>query len=139
MEMTCKCGQTMNLQLRTVIYDGKIEIDHVPIYTCEACQRNEVYPAVKEDLTSLIEQLNDEENVASPFRFEERNELAWLMLKASDGEKLSDPLRDIIDERINDLLDVMLLAKSLNNEEWLEETRARLRQITCHYATSGKH
>lgn len=139
MEMTCKCGQAMNLQLRTVIYASKIEIDNVPIYTCDSCQRSVVYPAVKEELTSLIEQLTEKEEVTSTYRFEEHNELAWLMLKATEDGQSEDPIRNIIDERINDLLDIMLLAKSLGNEEWLEETRARLRLITGHYAFSGKH
>lgn len=135
MKKTCKCGQAMNLQLRTVIYAGKFEIDNVPIFSCGDCQRSEVYPAVKEDLTSFIDQLSQEEEPVATYRFEEHNELAWLLHRALDQQHFTDPIRRIIDERINDLLDVMLLAKSLGDEAWLEETRDRLRQITGHYAT----
>ena len=36
MQKYCKCGRTMNLRLRTVIYQSKVDIENVPIYSCEA-------------------------------------------------------------------------------------------------------
>lgn len=130
---TCTCGEPMTLQLRTVIYSGSIEIVNVPILTCQTCYRSVVHDAVKGDLTSLIEQISREEGMSSEIRFDERNELAFLLMKASDKELFHEPLPDIVEERINELLDIMLLAQSLQNQEWIEETRNRLKQITDHY------
>jgi len=123
----------MTLQLRTVIYSGFIEIVNVPILTCRSCYRSVVYDAVKSDLTSLIERLSHTDGTPVEIRFDERNELAFLLMKATDKELLHESLRDIVEERINELLDIMLLAQSLQNQEWIEETRGRLKQITEHY------
>jgi hypothetical protein len=135
-QITCTCGDQMSLQLRTVIYSGTIEIVNVPIFTCQTCCRSIVYDAVKGDLTSLIEQIAKTDGTPVEIRFEERNELALLLKKASDKALLNESLRDIVEERINELLDIMLLAQSLKNDEWIEETRSRLRQITEHYMIS---
>ncbi|MDF2815306.1 MAG: hypothetical protein K0Q81_1506, partial [Paenibacillus sp.] len=32
----------MGIRLRTVIFQNKVEIENVPIYSCDACQRTEV-------------------------------------------------------------------------------------------------
>lgn len=47
----------MNLRLRTVIYQSKVDIENVPIYSCEGCGRSEVVPHVKPELTGLIGKL----------------------------------------------------------------------------------
>jgi len=132
-QYTCTCGEQMTLQLRTVIYSGTIEIVNVPILTCQTCYRSVVYDAVKGDLTSLIEQISRVDGTPAEIRFDERNELAFLLTKATDKELLHESLRDIVEERINELLDIMLLAQSLQNQQWIEETRGRLKQITEHY------
>lgn len=136
MDHTCTCGEAMQLTLRTVIYSGNIEIENVPIYTCEICHRSEVFQAVKGDLTSLIKHISEDEEKLESYRFEDRNELAWLLVKASDEDTWHESVQEIVEERINELLDMMLLAKSLHNDEWVQETRMRLRQLTDHYAIS---
>lgn len=130
MIITCTCGEAMNLSLRTVIYSGRVEIDNVPVFTCESCHRSEVYSAVKDDLTSLLERIAGEEAGENNIRFEEWSELALLLKKATDKELFSEPLAELVEERINELLDLMLLAQSLNDTVWIEETRLKLRQIT---------
>jgi len=137
MQLTCTCGSMMNISLRTVIYSSKIEIDNVPVYTCESCHRSEVYPAVKSDLTSLIAQIANELEGIHSIQFDEKSELARLLVMAVDTDSLHEPITGIVEERINELLDMMLLAKSLNHMDWVEETRARLRQITDHYVIPG--
>src|SRR5690242_16119968 len=57
LEKSCKCGRKMNIRLRTVIYQNKVEIDNVPIFSCETCSHSEVYPGVKPELTGLIAEL----------------------------------------------------------------------------------
>ncbi len=137
MTITCTCGSEMRLSLRTLIYSSKVEINNVPIYTCECCHRSEVFSAVKGDLTPLIEQIADSQDEPSKIRFDECNELAFLLMKASDQELLHESLMNIIEERINELLDMLLLAKSLNDPAWVEDLRGRLRQISDHYVISG--
>jgi hypothetical protein len=121
----------MNVRLRTVIYQNKVDIDNVPIYTCDSCQRSEVLPSVKQDLTGLIGKLGSKPD-KQQLSFDELSEIAYLMRKVSEKEHVADSIERIVEERINELLDIMLIAKSLHDEQWIEEIRTRLAQITQH-------
>jgi hypothetical protein len=127
--MLCKCGHKMSIRLRTVIYKSKIEIENVPIYTCETCSKSEVVKEVKSDLTALISQFGQSPEKRQ-FYFNETSELAYLLMTASQIEYRHTPVDKILEGRINELLDILLLARSLHDEPWIEETVKRLSQIT---------
>ncbi|MDF2670634.1 MAG: hypothetical protein K0R67_2940 [Paenibacillus sp.] len=131
----CKCGETMGIRLRTVIFQNKVEIENVPIYSCDACQRTEVFPAVKPVLTGFIKTLGREPEKKQVF-FNEMSELAHLMYKVTNKENIHSAVERIIEERINELLDLLLLAQSLDDREWMEDVRHRLSQITSHVMTT---
>ncbi|UUZ85779.1 hypothetical protein LJK88_21195 [Paenibacillus sp. P26] len=44
MQKLCKCGGEMSIRLRTVIYQNKVEIENVPIFTCESCAAARCFP-----------------------------------------------------------------------------------------------
>lgn len=121
----------MSIRLRTVIYQNKVDIENVPVYTCESCQRSEVLPSVKPELTGLIGKLGNEPG-KQQLLFDEMSEIAYLMRKVSEKEYHRHSVERIVQERINELLDMMLIAKSLGDEQWIEEIRNRLAQITQH-------
>jgi hypothetical protein len=125
----CQCGQKMNIRLRTVIYKKKIEIDNVPIYTCEACQKSEVLQGVKGELADLISQFSQSPE-KQQFFFNETSELAYLLMTSAKKEFKHYPVDKILEDRINELLDLLLLARSLNDEPWVEDMLKRLSQIT---------
>lgn len=129
MHKNCKCGSTMNIRLRTVIYSSRVEIENVPIYTCDACSSSEIFYGVKNDLTGLIDKLGNQPQ-KQQLLFEEVNEFAHLMYKVSDKEEIETPIEEIIEDRINQLLDLMLLAQSVNDSSWMEDIQNRLLQIT---------
>lgn len=129
MESRCECGEQMEVGLRTVIYVGKVEIINVPVHTCKSCHRSKVLPIIKPDLTRLLDQLGplpDKQII----RFDELNELAHLMVKVTDKQHMHESIDNILEERVNELLDMLLLAKSLKNEEWNRDICQRLQQIT---------
>jgi hypothetical protein len=128
LEKHCACGHTMSIRLRTVIFSNKVKIDNVPIYSCGACDRSEVLQDVKQNLSSLIRRLgrNPEKQHIS---FHETNELAFLLHEATKKDRENVPVERIVKERVNQLLDLLLLAQSLNDEPWTEEIRERLSQI----------
>lgn len=121
----------MTMKLRTVIYSGKVEIDNVPIYSCPSCSRSEVLPEVKPDLTGLIGQLG-EEPAKQTLLFNELNEWADLLLEASASRKTpSGPaVQQIVDERIDSLLELLLLAGSVGDEAWRQDIEKRLAQLS---------
>lgn len=125
----CKCGRTMRIQLRNVIYSNLVEIENVPVYSCQKCHRSEVLSEVKPDLTGMIEEVSEKRD-KQRLHFEESNELAYLLFQASDHELLDIPVEELLAERINQLLDLMLIAKSVNDTSWLEDLQRRLGQIT---------
>ncbi|MUT66776.1 hypothetical protein [Paenibacillus sp. NEAU-GSW1] len=131
MQKRCHCGDIMKMKLRTVIYSGKVEIDNVPIYSCSTCNRSEVFPEVKPDLTGLIAQLGAQP-IKQTFLFNERNEWANLLVEASAENKQPDTnaVEKLIQERINSLLDLLLLAQSLDDQEWTADITKRLGQIS---------
>ncbi|MBD2871494.1 hypothetical protein [Paenibacillus arenilitoris] len=131
MQKRCHCGDIMKMKLRTVIYSGKVEIDNVPIYSCPTCSRSEVFPEVKPDLTGLIAQLGAKPDKQT-FLFNECNEWADLLLeaKAEKQQTDQDAVERLIEQRVNKLLDLYLLAQSLNDEAWITDINKRLEQIS---------
>ncbi|MFD0713694.1 hypothetical protein [Paenibacillus sp. GCM10027626] len=131
MQKRCPCGQLMTMKLRTVIYSGKVEIDNVPIYSCESCNRSEVYPEVKPDLTGLIGKLGAEPGKQT-YLFNEWNEWADLLVEAYQARKSTDAtiVKPMIEERINTLLDLYTIAQSVNDEQWIADIHKRLTQLS---------
>lgn len=127
----CKCGETMEIRLRTVIYSNKVEIGHVPVFTCEECQNCEVYPSVKPLLTGLIGSLGSKPD-KQQVNFEEISEISYLMRQAAEQDIDHDRLAGLMQERVNELLDLLLLAQSLGETEWMNDLRNRLSQVTEH-------
>lgn len=129
MSKLCKCGHSMNINMRTVIYKNTIEIDNVPIYTCEFCSRSEVLQPVKSELTNMISQFGTYSE-KKQFNFNETSELASLLMTVTQREFKDTPVDRIIENRVNELLDLLLLARSLQDELWIEDILKRLSQIT---------
>ncbi|GKU78461.1 hypothetical protein [Paenibacillus sp. L3-i20] len=131
MQKKCSCGVMMTIKLRTVIYSGKVEIDNVPIFSCIACSRSEVIPEVKPDLTGLIAQLGAEPSKGT-LLFNECNEWADLLVEAKLNKNLpnSQEVQVLIEQRINMLLDIYILAQGLNDEVWIAEINKRLQQLS---------
>lgn len=135
MEKHCVCGEMMSVKLRTVIFSNQVTIENVPIYSCPSCDHCEVLPEVKPTLTDLIRSLGKEPEKQT-IRLNEKNELAYLLYEAVKQEKWNVPLEEIVKERVNELLDLLLLAQTLHDVDWIEEIQKRLTQIaTCSIAT----
>lgn len=126
MEKRCRCGGRMVLTIRNVVYQGSFEIENVPVLTCERCEQSEVVEAVKDDLKKLLHALA-RETTTRKVDFEKVSEWAHVLVQYAENARV--PLRDVIGERIDDLLDLYLLAKSLNDEDWMREIQDRLKQV----------
>jgi hypothetical protein len=124
----CICGSVMEIRLRTVIFSNRVKIENVPVYSCNACDRNIVYPGVKPELSELIRSLGGEPS-SEHIQFNEVNELARLLYEVTQKEKSHIPVEQIVEERVNELLDLLLLAQSLKDETWANSIRDRLSQI----------
>lgn len=123
------CGGLMELRLRPVIYAGKVEIDHVPVYHCVRCQHSQVLPEIKQELTHVIDHLGDKPN-EQYLNFPDLNEVAYLLYQASSTKEAEGSIDELIHKRIDQLLDLLSFSMKINDHKWGEDLRKRLRQIT---------
>lgn len=119
----------MDIRLRKVIYSRRVEVDNVPVYACAGCQRVRILPEVKEELARLIRGFGRKPD-REKLDFADVSEWALLITQATDRKRMHEPIQQIIAERVDQLLDMMLLARSLDDYDWEEELRSRLSQIT---------
>lgn len=119
----------MDIRLRTVVYAGKVQIENVPVYSCEQCFQSEVMTEVKPELSRLIGELGSNPE-RQRLQFEHINEWALLISRAVDKELACLPIDAIVRERIDQLLDMLLLAGSVGDRTWETELLERLAQIT---------
>ncbi len=132
MKKRCRCGHAMIVDLRTVIFSNKVEIENVPVYSCPSCTRSEVCTEVKPELTNLLSTLTQQTTKRS-IPFQDINEFSYVIHKVHQTRcgTNSFAVQQIIDERINDLLDLMIIARSVNDAEWVDKLMNRLNQITA--------
>lgn len=136
MQKHCKCGSSMSIRLRTVIYQNKVEIENVPVFSCDSCQRSEVFAEVKPELTGIIGQLGHLPE-KQQLSFNDISEIAHLMKRVTEKHYAAAPVEKIVEDRINELLDLLLLAQSLQDEPWIADVRKRLEQVAKHSVSAN--
>jgi hypothetical protein len=124
----------MHLMLRTVIFAKKVNINNVPVYHCDLCGRNDVFPGVKEDVGRLVGQLGARPSPRS-IPFDQVHEWAGVL---SHAMNMTDNLQASViaraaEERVNQLLDLWLVASSIGDETWKAELQSRLSQLSAQY------
>lgn len=129
MQKKCsRCGSDMEVVLRNVVYRKRVRILNVPVHVCvdDECAHSQVVDVVKDDLKSLMEELG-QDPARQAIEFEEMSELSHLLvLIANEGDST---VSEALGERVNELLDLFLLAQSLGDETWMLELRHRLTKI----------
>ncbi|MFM1654372.1 hypothetical protein ACI7RC_20095 [Brevibacillus sp. B_LB10_24] len=124
-----RCGGNMRLMLRSVVYRNRVKIRNVPVHVCmsEDCTNSQVVEAIKEDLKKLMNDLGQ-----SPIRqvigFDEVSEFSQILVSVADQTEEVDVTR-LMEQRINDLLDLFLLAQSLGDQQWMHDIRNRLTKL----------
>ncbi len=127
--MQCRCGLPMNLMLRTVLFANKVTVHCVPVFSCQECHYSQIHREVKLHLSNMMKQLGANPKKQTIY-FQDVNELAKLLFRASDPEFDNNTVNEIIHLRINELQDLLLLAESINDEAWVDELHDRLDQIS---------
>ncbi|AOZ91563.1 hypothetical protein [Paenibacillus crassostreae] len=131
----CKCRQPMRIELRTIIYAENIEILYVPIKICEECKSYHLLKSIKPMLVHYMQTIDVGSNKIK-VSFTEMNEVAEVFYEVFSqneedmSEVLAQTLKEIIDERINALLDLFHYAEGMQDIEWIEDLRQRLSQYS---------
>lgn len=121
------CGEPMHLTLRTLVYNHN-EITNVPVYTCLVCERSEIAARVKPELMKVVKNLTYSASKHQKVAFQDFSEYSNLLVMVAD-ETEEKQIEELVEDRINQLLDLLLLAKSLKDEQWVDEISERLRQV----------
>ncbi|WP_232699864.1 hypothetical protein [Brevibacillus daliensis] len=129
MKFCSQCGAKMDITLRSLVYRKKVHILNVPIYVCNdgLCAFTSVVDVIKDDVKLLMKELGDKPE-AQEILFDEISEFANLLVNiVEQGD--SEQVIEKMEERIDELLDLYLLAKSLDDAKWIDEIKRRLTQI----------
>ncbi|MCC3379828.1 hypothetical protein ACFQ5D_09595 [Paenibacillus farraposensis] len=135
MHKQCLCGKTMVLELRKVIYARKVEILHVPVFSCPSCCSSEVLQHVANDIKELLQSLRDQPS-SQRISFARNNELAEIIRKlvieeaGNPNADWQSSLEEQLELRINLLLDLYRYARSLGDEDWMNDVEKRLTQLS---------
>jgi hypothetical protein len=124
----------MRLELRTVVYARTVRISNVPVYECGRCRRSEVFPGVKRDVGRLVARLGARPHPQS-IGFDRIHEWAGVLSRTLDKSAplKPDTVAKAAEERIDELLDLLLVASSVGDERWKTEIRGRLSQLNARY------
>lgn len=136
MDKRCGCGNIMMLGLKTVVFARKVRIRNVPVHHCAGCGRNEVFAGVKREIGRLIGELGARPE-SGEIAFDRMNEWAELLCAALRPGRPADAaeIAGAVEERINRLLDLWLVASSLGDESWKSELQTRLSRLRMSYIT----
>lgn len=136
LHQTCRCGGEMIIHMHTLIYKAKVRISGVPVFMCQSCFSYEPHPAVKHDLSLLLEELGDTPK-RTRLAFPERNEWAYVMSEAFKGDSgeffnLDQAVQREAAARIDLLLDTLRFASESGDKEWMDDIGKRLRVFVPH-------
>ena len=124
-----RCGNEMSIMLRNVVYRNRVKIHNVPVHVCvdEHCAHSQVVDEIKEDLKKLMNDLG-QNPPRQAIEFGELSEFSNLLVLVANQEE-ETCVREVKEERINELLDLFLLAQSLGDESWMLDIRKRLTEL----------
>jgi hypothetical protein len=127
--MQCRCGQSMNLMLRTIVFSQKVKVHYVPVFSCLTCNRNEIHPSVKTQISATIKQTGSKPEKQTIY-FQDMNEFAKLLFRASSAEYDDNSVDEILHMRVHELMDLLSIAEAINDGGWVDEIHDRLDQIS---------
>jgi cell division FtsZ-interacting protein ZapD len=130
MQKKCsRCGKDTEIVLRNVVYRNRVKILNVPVHVCvdDRCAHTQVVDVVKEDLKKLMDDLGQNPQ-RQAIVFEEVSEVSYVLASAVH-QREDAAVQKALEERVNELLDLFLLAQSLGDEKWMSELRQRLTKV----------
>lgn len=142
MSEQCQCGQQMNLELRTVVYAGEVQILHVPVRACEDCSAYLLLPSIKNVLAEYMKELGEQPS-RRKVSFTGFNELSHVIHEVFSQDEydycieMENVVSEAIQDRTNLLLDLYRYAESLEDREWVDSLRQRLMQLSGILSKSG--
>jgi hypothetical protein len=122
--MSFCCGAGM-IGTSGTLKHGKTYIHHVPLLLCPVCHRVEVHYLAEEEYDILAEYANGDGAHDVDFKdYVDLNEIDGLYENCINQDD-EDP-DEVIRVQIDMALDLLSIAKHLNDEQWMEQLKKRL-------------
>lgn len=110
--------------------DASVIVHQVPMLVCPVCHEVEVHPAVKEELELVIEYAKEDRAKEVTLRETITPEMIAEWKEYGISFQDTDDIESVIREQIDHSLDLLRVSKVLNDSEWGEELKNRLRVLT---------
>jgi hypothetical protein len=131
MDRDCRCGREMELELRSVIWKRVVEMRHVPVFHCHECGRDELLSSVQPIVKTIVEQSSEPiPEQKRTIDLAQHSEFTDVLLEMAQSEIEADRLPEVIEERVNRLLDLFNVAIKSGDAEWTQSIKDRLNQLS---------
>lgn len=128
MNKNCICGSVMEITLRTLYFNKKVEIKNVPVYSCPTCHRHEIIEQVKYKIKDLIStHIGMGKKVT--VHFEELSELAQLIMMIREKQEYPHREEWKIQEELAELLESMLVHGTYTEMDWSEKIHKKIEKM----------
>lgn len=126
--MSFCCGASM-IGTKGTLKHFRTQINNVPIVFCPVCHRVEVHYLVEQEYELLAEFAHDDGATEIDFmQYVEENSEHELFENCVNHDE-EDPLQ-VVKNQIDMALDLLFIAKGLNDEEWTEQLKKRLAMLS---------
>jgi hypothetical protein len=126
--MSFCCGASM-IGTKGTLKHFRTQINNVPIVFCPVCHRVEVHYLVEQEYELLAEFAHDDGATEIDFmQYVEENSEHELFENCVNHDE-EDPLQ-VVKNQIDMALDLLSIAKGLNDEEWTEQLKKRLAMLS---------
>jgi len=109
---------------------SSVMVHQVPLMYCPVCHEVEVHPAVKEELELVVEYAKEDRAKEVTLRETITPEMIAEWKENGISFQETDDLEPVLREQIDHSLDLLRVSKVLNDTEWGEELKNRLKVLT---------
>ncbi|MBD1370812.1 hypothetical protein IC620_00360 [Hazenella sp. IB182357] len=135
--MSYCCGASM-IGFIGSLRKQQVLVHHVPLLYCPVCHDVSVNPSVRDEFELVVEHANQDRVKEVTLRDEITPDMIneWRTVCVSFQE--DDDFLAILYEQIDSALDLLRVAKIIQDKKWSEELKFRLKVLTERLKTSGR-
>lgn len=128
---TLCCGLSMIAIMRSVYSDGGVLIHDVPLLCCPTCHRSHLAPELELDFIMLAHHAETDGVKVASLQEAIGSEKIEQVLRTYPEDERHRSGRRVLPEQIDSLLDMINLAKSLDDQKWQSELVEQLKRFTA--------
>lgn len=123
----CKCGSEMEITLRTLYFNKKIEIKNVPVYSCSSCSANELMQQVKPKVRTIIKDAVKKSKKQTLYldKYSELVQLITMLYNEQDHPYKGKSIHGEVEE----LLEAFLIEDSLEEKHLDEQIHQKIEKM----------